>query len=554
MLYAARRSMEQQSVLAQPEHLETEKVTSKYRWMRHFFTEDVSPDNRPIVELQQRAAWVGFAIVLQALNEVDHGLYFPYLGPVASLIPFALFLGSFYAMWMAFRPHYPKQQLASAQKHHPTRWQRIMLVMTLLATIAGTIEFGRTLVLCFSPPQYSNDGTSLDTNAAILLTKGQNPYVDSSLIEMARRFPILPIWTTPLRSGQFANRLDYPGEVEMRTVLDTDLKAGSAPEFESKVSYPSLSFLTLVPFVLANDYNVLPFYLLSYLALVAIAWKAARHELRPWILLLTMANVPMWSSTVGGNLDIFYVLLIVLAWLQRERRWNSALFLGLAVASKQIAWFFMPFYAIMTLRHYGLKETIYRLSVAGVIGLAFNLPFILWNPHAWLAGVLAPVADPMFPMGVGIINLSVTHLLPFMPESVYKVLELAAIGLSLVWYWRICPKRPEAAMLLAVLPNFVAWRSLPSYFYCAAYPLYVLMAARVAPGVRAHAGNPSYRLLPSLASSRTVRGLGQPASLWQLVARPLEPTYQEQAGHTNGATQTLVLDSSRTSWYNRHNN
>ena len=49
---------------------------------------------------------------------------------------------------------------------------------------------------------------------------------------------------------------------------------------------------------------------------------------------------------------------------------------------------------------------------------------------------------------------------------------------SLVWYWRICKKFPEAAMLLAVLPLFFAWRSLPSYFYCAAYPLFILMAAR----------------------------------------------------------------------------
>lgn len=34
-------------------------------------------------------------------------------------------------------------------------------------------------------------------------------------------------------------------------------------------------------------------------------------------------------------------------------------------------------------------------------------------------------------------------------------------------------------MLLAVLPLFFAWRSLASYFYCAAFPLFILMAARV---------------------------------------------------------------------------
>jgi hypothetical protein len=49
-------------------------------------------------------------------------------------------------------------------------------------------------------------------------------------------------------------------------------------------------------------------------------------------------------------------------------------------------------------------------------------------------------------------------------------------------YWRVCRKYPEAAMLLGVLPLFLAWRSLPSYFYCVAYPLFILLAARYQEG------------------------------------------------------------------------
>jgi hypothetical protein len=40
-------------------------------------------------------------------------------------------------------------------------------------------------------------------------------------------------------------------------------------------------------------------------------------------------------------------------------------------------------------------------------------------------------------------------------------------------------------MLLAVLPLFFAWRSLSSYFYCSAFPLFVLMAARMPLGQKA---------------------------------------------------------------------
>ena len=474
--------MAQQSVTTQALLPTRTKPFLTYNWMRYFFTEDVSTHTRPIVELQRRAVWIGLALFLQSLNEIDHNWYFPYIKPFGSLIPFALIMGSFYAMWLALRP--TKEPAASLSRKTPRLWQRIILLLTLLLTIAGAINFGWGVALCFFPARFSNDGTSLDTNAAILLVQGHNPYTDSNFPDLLRRFDsIQPEWTTPLRRGQFANRLDYPTMAEIQSILNTSLKAGDVPEFEARVSYPALSFLTLVPFVLVQNYNVLPFYLFSYLLLVYIAWRIARPEIRPWVLLLALANVPMWSSAVGGNLDIFYSLLVVLAWLKRDQRWASAICFGLAMASKQISWYFLPFYLIMTLRHYGWKETVYRTAISGGLALAINLPFILWNYHAWLAGVLAPVADPMFPMGVGLVDLSVTHLIPYLPEHVYSLLEYGAMLLSLIWYWRVCLKRPEAALLFAIVPLFFAWRSLSSYFYCAAFPIYVVMAAQKNPAL-----------------------------------------------------------------------
>lgn len=445
--------------------------------MRYFFVEEVTPENRSIFALQQRAVWIGLALLLLSPTTLDYNWFTNNISPFGALIPILLTIGSFVAVWKAFRPDNPDKQVQS----QPSRWQRFVLILILGLTIPGAILLGRGIALCFLAPQFSNDGTSLDTNAAILLLQGRNPYTDSSLMELARHFAIEPDWTTPLRRGQFANRLDYPNMADFRSVLDTALKAGQAPEFESKVSYPSLSFLTLVPFVMMGDYNVLPFYILSYIVIIAIAWKTSRPEIRPWVLVLSLANVPMWASAVGGNLDIFYVLLLIVAWLMHEHRWRSAVFFGLALATKQIAWYFVPLYAILLYRKYGFKEVVYRLTIAGSLGLATNLPFILWNPQAWMAGILAPVADPMFPMGVGIVNLSVAHLLPYFPEQVYSSLEAIAMLAVFVWYWRICRSCPESAMLLAVIPLFFAWRSLPSYFYCTAFPLFILLNIRILP-------------------------------------------------------------------------
>jgi hypothetical protein len=325
--------------------------------------------------------------------------------------------------------------------------------------------------------QFANDGTVLDTNAAVQLLHGDNPYANPNLgnLNLMHDVPSHAEWTTPLREGRFASRLEYPTNDELKAALLNGLKTTYAQEFETKVSYPALSFISLIPLALFNHFNVLPIYILFHLLLITVAWKYARVELRPWILLLAFANVSTWTTTVGETLDMLYISLLTLAWLTSHRRGLSIILLGLAIASKQTVWFFVPFYAIMVYWQYGFKEALARVIVALSIGLAINLPFILWGPSDWLAGVMAPLVDPMFPLGTGLIALSTGHVIPYLPASAYQVLEYTAYALSLIYYRFCCRRVPEAAMLLAVVFLFFAWRSLPSYFYCSAFPLLLLM-------------------------------------------------------------------------------
>lgn len=479
--------MEQRFELAPTTQSRTRRWTHYYHWMRFFFTEERSASALAIIDLQRRAVWIGLALLCQSLILIaptftidqsnEYEWYAPMLELLGALIPCGLTLSSFSALWMALRPATFQQQLEFARQHG-ARWQISGLLRTLGLLLIGCVLVIMAVIQCFLPPAYSNDGTSLDANAAQLLLNGNNPYTASSILNVAHHFDIQPGWTTPLRLGQFAGRLDYPSGVDIRSAFDTALKTNQAPEFESRVSYPALSFLTLVPFAWLKISNVLPFYVLSYLVLAWIAWKVTRNELKPWVLLLALANLPMLTAAMSGSLDVFSILLVVLAWLLREKRWLSALFLGLALASKQLAWFFVPFYLILIWRQHNLREAIWRVLAAGSLALAINLPFILWNPEAWLAGVLAPMADPMFPQGVGLINLSTYHLLPYLPSWCYLALEASAMAGMLAYYWRICRVCPEAALLLAVLPLFLAWRSLPSYFGCTAFPIFLLMAAR----------------------------------------------------------------------------
>src|SRR5258707_3899668 len=420
--------MEHRFELTQTTQSHVGRFVQNHRWMRFFFTEERSAGVIRVIDLQRRAVWIGLALLCQSLVLIvptfaidqsnENEWYAPVLELLGALLPFVLTLAGFWALWMALKPATLQQQLEVARQHG-ARWQKMGLLRTVVLLAVGCVLLMITLIQCFLPPAYSNDGTALDTNAAQLLLAGKTPYTSSSILDIAHRFDIQPGWTTPLRLGQFAGSLDYPSNVDIRSAFDTALKANQAPGFEARVTYPALSFLTPVPFILLKISNVMPFYLLSYVMLVWLAWKVTRRELRPWLVMLALANVPMLSGVMGSSLDLLYILLVVMAWLARERRWVSALFLGLALASKQLAWFFVPFYLILIWRQQSLREASLRLVLAGGLALAINLPFLLWNPAAWLAGVLAPMTDPMFPMGVGLINLSAYHLLRYLPSCCY---------------------------------------------------------------------------------------------------------------------------------------
>ena len=97
-------SLPQEPSLTQIARSEEKQHRDMWRWMRHFFSEDMSPDNHPVIEIQRRATWVGIALIFQALNEIDRRFYLayvPFLKPWGGMIPFVLVLGSFAAMWMA---------------------------------------------------------------------------------------------------------------------------------------------------------------------------------------------------------------------------------------------------------------------------------------------------------------------------------------------------------------------------------------------------------------------------------------------------------------------
>ena len=311
---------------------------------------------------------------------------------------------------------------------------------------------------------YHNDAIALNECAARLFLEGRDPYADLDVFTCYARLGIGADRTTPLRQGLFARDGFYPSDDELDTVwaIQSHDSAGQV-EFESKPSYPALSFVLIAPWVAAGwDTNAL--YVLCLLAAMLLVLLRAPVGLRAFVLTGLLGSASLAAFTVSGSADLLYALPVVGAWLWREKGWSGLLF-GIGCATKQIAWFFAPFYLLAVLSGHGWRVALRRALEAATVFAIANVPFILADPHAWVAGVTAPIADPMFPRGAGIIFLALNDLLPLWPSLAYTAMEIAAFTICAAVAWRTRRTSPELGAVLATLPLFFAYRSLFSYFF-----------------------------------------------------------------------------------------
>jgi hypothetical protein len=261
------------------------------------------------------------------------------------------------------------------------------LCLTLILVTALFLPATKLILLRqgSGPASYTHDGGVIQTEATIrYLLAGQNPYVEDYV-------------DTPMAEWGFS---------EYRTAL---------------YHYPYLpwTFLFSAPAYLVGD--ALGFYdqRVVYLALLAIALAAAprlaRDPTSRLALVATLGLNPIMAlDVIFGQNDSF-----VLCWLifslvfwalwraDRQKapagksagRWKwvaSAVFFGLACASKPTAWFMAPFYGVLLLepersmRLRGLADLLRQtpriLARAWPALLVFGLivlPYVLWNPHAF---------------------------------------------------------------------------------------------------------------------------------------------------------------------------
>ena len=318
---------------------------------------------------------------------------------------------------------------------------------------------------------YTNDGAVMDLHSARLVLRGHNPYVKTNIIPALADINAPCQTVTPLMDGQFRGARAYPSDAAINQACLNDLHyrarpgVPTPPEFESKYNYPAGSFLFILPFLWAGVHDMRFLYALAALGIGAYLWARMPRLLRVFVPLLLLADVPIITHLVGGQPDTIYGVLLLVGYAEWRRPWTSPLAMGLAAATRQMAWFFVPFYLVMVTRRFGLREAIRRSSLIGLVFLTLNAPFIVQSPGSYISSIMGPVTDPMFPLGVGVIALFVSNVVPMLPKMAFTLAELGAWAGSFAAYARFRFLTPASGVVLAALPLFFAWRSLITYFY-----------------------------------------------------------------------------------------
>jgi uncharacterized membrane protein len=308
-----------------------------------------------------------------------------------------------------------------------------------------------TLVQLHNNPAYSTDELSFDQYAGQLVAHGlNNPYLHS----MAPAGPMF--------------RLSPDGYTY--TTQGTPVLA---------MSYPSLSFLIYVPFLLLGWTNELGSTLnvVGWMSSILLMFWLLPRNLRPAVLLLSSVDVYL-AFALGGVTDMLYIPFLVIAayrwdrFGESRRSYINPIAVGLAMGIKQTPWPVVGF-VILALawdeydKHGDVRAAAQRAGryLAVVVGvfLVPNLPYLIASPAAWFKGVFQPFTAQMVPAGQGLISLTMYAHMGGGSLAAYTVVLLLVALLLVVVFVGTYPLLRPATFILPSIFYFFAARSQTNY-------------------------------------------------------------------------------------------
>jgi hypothetical protein len=260
---------------------------------------------------------------------------------------------------------------------------------------------------------------------------------------------------------------------------------------------PGLFVLPLPLYVLSQSllgwYDQRLFYLATFAAFLLFLVPSVpkqRHKLAA--LLATGLNFlfPYFVAEGRNDIVILLFLMITTFLLAKGHTRLASAVLGLAVASKHLAWFFVPFYYIFL-----MPDGVSRSSVRSVIGQTWPLvitsallvgPFLLWDAPAFIDDTLLYLTgstEHSWPIrGIGFSQLLVAAGLLDVNNTSFPFLVLEALA-GIPLFWLLLQYQRHENSLRVLWLNFALFSMVVVYFsrfLHDSYVVFILQALAIA--------------------------------------------------------------------------
>ncbi len=323
-----------------------------------------------------------------------------------------------------------------------------------------------------------------------------------SLVAMyvfASRF-VMVSYTTDTIVGTYmgvlrAVQLQSPYGLSIKPLLD---KFGFSPSFytpgvdgsfDFHLAYPSLSFLSILPFYLLGLHDVRDTVFIFFGLSIFLIFGLAPARLKS----VSLAPFGLFPFVIAGSWTdsvwAFFLVLTAVLWYRNPKAsWAS---LGLAIAVKQIAVVIAPFLMVrLWYERPGSRLRSLATSMSLMLSAFFlpNLPFIIASPNSWWADIVAPYlpnATPQVPGGIGLSNF-LLDLGIALPSTFFLALMLGTSGILVFLYARHFRGLNSMVFAFPILLFFFYYRSFPNYMAYWLFPLVFELGRLGGPRLRLH--------------------------------------------------------------------
>jgi hypothetical protein len=310
----------------------------------------------------------------------------------------------------------------------------LALCVLIIATMAFTIMY---VVNPVSIPPL--DEIVYSYYSSYLFVHGQNPYV-VGMSYINNLYNFIP---TPQLNGLYENRYGYPvlSFVSLAFVPLLNLKSLMDSSTQSYDVYTAISVFV----------NVITAFVLYYKS--GFDRKALLAS----------------GSWLAVSFGIFYdpihsiaLLLLVFAYVERDRHMLSAVLLGLGASMSQLAWFVLPFFWILALKETGKKIALKVIAASLLTVVLINAYYFVIAPVSFIEGVFGLFGlQTLAPYGSNLMQFATA----FYPLT-YKYATFASITVIVFMMCLFYLYNSSLKPLLAVATMLVflfSWRNLGEY-------------------------------------------------------------------------------------------